>query len=146
MRNYTGGIPSYKWNTIQAILSSYENMKKEYAQRTSSILLSSPSPPDGQPKGTNISDTTGDKATALNSPFMVRLLANIIAVETAFEKLNKVEQEFVRQYFFEGRRYIDCDIRVRQRNRKIKYLSVRTLSNICKRVVYAVGRELGEIE
>lgn len=146
MRNYTGGIPSYKWNTIQAILSSYENMKKEYAQRTDSILLSSPSPPDGQPKGSNISDTTGDKVTQLNSPFMVRLLANIIAVETAFEKLNKVEQEFVRQYFFQGRRYIDCDIRVKRKNRKVVCLSERTLSSICKRAVYAVGRELGEIE
>jgi hypothetical protein len=120
-------------------------MRKEYAQRTSSILLSSPSPPDGQPRGTNLSDTTGDKATQLNSPFMVRLLANIIAVETAFENMDKAEQEFARQYFFQGRRYIDCDIRVKRKG-KIVILSVNTLSRVCKRIVYTVGKELGEIE
>lgn len=122
-------------------------MKREYAQRTSSILLSSPSPPDGQPKGTNLSDTTGDKATQLNSPFMVRLLANIIAVKTAFEKLNKVEQEFVRQYFWQNRVYADCEIKVKlKKSRRIVYLSVRTLKRKCQRIVYVVGIELGEIE
>lgn len=147
MRNYTGGMPSYKWNLIQAILSSYENNVKEYARRTSSILLSSPSPPDGQPKGTNLSDTTGDKATQLNSPFMVRLLGEITAVETAFENMDKVKQALVKQYFWEGRLYIDCDIKVKlKKSHKTVCLSIRTLKRKCVEVVNEVGVELAKVK
>ena len=147
MRNYTGGIPSYKWNLIQAILSSYDTMRKEYVRSTENILLSSPAPADmgSHRRTSDTSDTTGNKAVNLNSPFMQRLKANIIATEKALDKLNEVEMAFVRQYFFQGRRYIDCDIRVKRKG-KIVILSVNTLSRVCKRIVYTVGKELGEIE
>lgn len=149
MRHCTGGILSYKWNTIQAILSSYETNKITYAEWTNSILFSSPSPPDmgSHRRTSNTSDTTGDKATQLNSPFMVRLLGEIIAVETALENMDKVKKEFVKQYFFEGRLYINCEIKVKlKKSRKVICLSVRTLKRKCVEVVNEVSVELAKVK
>ena len=112
-------------------------MKIEYTQQVNSILQSSPSPPDiaSHRKSNDTSDTTGDKATQLNSEFMTRLLEKIIAVETVYLRLPGVEQKFIQQYFWEGRRYLDCET----------YMSVATMKRAKHKIVYYVGVELKEI-
>ena len=110
-------------------------MKTTYTEQVNSILLSSPNPSDGQPKGNNTSDTTGDKAVRLNSEFMTRLLEKIIAVETVYFRLSGEEQKFIRQYFFEGRRYLDCDV----------FYSERAMHNIKHKIVQDVAILLKEI-
>ena len=43
----------------------YHDRKKEYTARRVALLLSSPAPSDGQPRGTDTTDTTGGKGQKL---------------------------------------------------------------------------------
>lgn len=61
MRNYKlkrSGLPPHVYGWVMATIEGYEMMKIEYDE----ILEKSPAPPDGQPRGGNMSKTIEESA------------------------------------------------------------------------------------
>ena len=149
MRNY---IPDkyadnkWIWNTTQAILSTYETMKHDFDTRREEILHSSPGPPDGQPKGANDTDSTISKVMQLDSKYLRGLDWRIKAIESALEKMTRVEREFTKQYFWEWRTLAQCNIKRKYKNGNIVESSEGYLSHVKGRVISKVAIELGYIE
>lgn len=51
--------------TVAGWMLYYHQRKREYVQARAGVLLSSPAPADGQPRGTETTDTTGRKGSKL---------------------------------------------------------------------------------
>lgn len=137
MRNYTPKkIPDRSY--IIRIIKNYPNLKYTYTEAANSILLASPNPPDkgSHRKSNNTSDTTGDRVIKLSEPHMQRDLEKIQAFEVVYDKLGGDGKKFIREHFWKGKCFRDCDV----------YYCERTLSDIRGKFIQDVAIQLGEIE
>jgi hypothetical protein len=73
---------------------------------------------------------------------MQRLCEKIEAVEKVFESSSEIEQEIIKQYFWEHKTYLQCDVL----NKKGEYLSERTIARKVRDIITGVGLLLGELE
>ena len=79
---------------VKGWLLWYAERKRECEQRRDSILYASPGPPDGMPRGTEVSDPTGRKGAKLGD--LETDLAWICLVEEVESKLPPKMQIFLR--------------------------------------------------
>ena len=103
------------------------------------ILDSSPLPPDGQPKGTALSNPTEKKAIALWSNIgIVALQRSINAVEQTIKELDQTHKDVFEQIYINGRRdiYKLCDELC---------ISEPTLRRKKSNIVMLTGKNLGVI-
>lgn len=133
-------IPPSSWRIIETIVIRYPEKKQEYKTILEQILDSS-SYNDGQPKGNSISNQTEGVVLKLNSPRILRMEAEVDAVEKAFEQMNYEAKDLIEKRFWSegGRRKTPyCYLHN-------IYMSERTMQNIVHDFFEIVGKEMGEI-
>ena len=132
-------IDAVIYRYIEHELYNYERYKKELELERQAILDSSPLPPDGQPKGTALSNPTEKKAIALWSNIgIVALQRSINAVEQTIKELDQTHKDVFEQIYINGRRdvYKLCDELC---------ISEPTLRRKKSNIVMLTGKNLGII-
>lgn len=124
---------------IEHELYNYQRYKKELELERQAILDSSPLPPDGQPKGTTLSNPTEKKAIALwNNIGIVALQRSISAIEQTFSELDEEHKKVFIEVYEKKRKdwyWIGRDLGMAERT------IMRKKSNI----VMLAGKNLGII-
>ena len=138
--NYTK-IPKDSWAIIEKILRRYPEQKREYENRREMLLDSTPYN-DGQPRSNYTSNRTESAIVKINSPHMQRMEREILAVEKAYNALQCDEQKKVIRL-----RYWTCHWRniPYNRLRGVEYSEIQ-MKRITFKVIWKIGKELGEIE
>ena len=126
------------YNYIDYELSNYKFYEKNIENIRKDILVASPPPPDGQPRGNKTSDPTADKVIQLNTPMAIyRMEYNKDCIERALKKLDIYHNQF-----FE-KNYKDNDDKIKICNEWP--MSERTYYRMKKRIIEYVGKEMGLI-
>ena len=124
---------------IEHELYNYERYKEELELERQAIFDSSPLPPDGQPKGTALSNPTEKKAIALRSNIgIVALQRSINAIEQTYSELDEEHRKVFIEVYEKKRKdwcWIGRDLGMAERT------IMRKKSNI----VMLAGKNLGII-
>lgn len=115
-------IPKDVYSRCVGIAKSYYLLLARKREIEREILLSSPPPSNGMPKGGRISDSTGDKAERLLRR-KAEIERKIAAIQAAMEALrDETEREFIRKNLFDripmGYFYTPMSIETCKRTRK----------------------------
>lgn len=97
---------------IEYELYHYEQYKKDIETERELILESSPSPPDGQPRGTSLSNVTEDKALRLTgSVSIAKMERTIRAIDRTLLHLTDTHRQLFNKFYARQRkdRYKMCD-------------------------------------
>lgn len=127
---------------IEFELYHYEQYKKEIQLERERILDASPCPPDGQPKGNQVSNPTQDKGIRLiegpTSVAVLKMERVIEAVEGSLKRLSPDHSKIFRMIYINGRkdRYGMCDD---------IHVSYETFNRYKNDIVKNVGKDLGVI-
>lgn len=128
---------------IEIIIRRYPYKKKEYEEYIADILAAGPaeitvgcvSKDYSRPQS-----VVEAKALKINSAYAERLKKQIDAVEFAYNGLNEAEQRLVRERFWKDRKRNTPYLQIKS----VSY-SERQMHRIVRRLIYQVGRYLGEI-
>lgn len=124
---------------IEFELYHYEQYKKEIQLERERILDASPCPPDGQPKGNQVSNPTQDKAVKLLvSPSLAHMERTVASVDNALSVLSDRHKRIFEMVYVKKRRD-------RYRMSDDMYISYDTFNRNKNEIVCAVGRELGVV-
>lgn len=128
----------YKY--IEYELYHYEQYKKDIQLMREEILEGSPMPPDGQPKGSELSNSTESKAIKLNSSVAImRMEKTVAAIEQTIKRLNDLQKTVFELVYIAGRkdRYKMCDE---------LHISIETFKRCKQTIILSTGTELGIIK
>lgn len=132
-------IDAAVYRYIEHELYNYQRYKKELELERQAILDSSPLPPDGQPRGTVLSNPTEKKAIALWSNIgIVALQRSINAIEQTYSELDEEHRKVFIEVYEKKRKdwyWIGRDLGMAERT------IMRKKSNI----VMLAGKNLGII-
>jgi len=131
-------VPRWVKKKIENELYQYWDNKKELEEMQRDIIESSPEPPDGQPRGNNISNTTEQKAIKLRtSRSILAVERRLKYIENAIARLNEDEQKIFEIIFKE------------RHNQKMaetyRYISKDSYYNTYNKVIYFTAVEFGDI-
>lgn len=132
-------IDAAVYRYIEHELYNYQRYKKELELERQAILDGSPLPPDGQPRGTALSNPTEKKAIALWSNIgIVALQRSINAIEQTYSELDEEHRKVFIEVYEKKRKdwyWIGRDLGMAERT------IMRKKSNI----VMLAGKNLGII-
>lgn len=131
-------VPRWVKKKIENELYQYWDNKKELEEMQKDIIESSPEPPDGQPKGNSISNSTEQKAIKLRtSRSILAMERRLKYIENAVARLNEEEKRIFEIIFKE------------RHNQKMaetyKYISSDSYYNVYRKIIYYTAIEFGEI-
>lgn len=134
-------IERESWRIIEMIIRRYPDKKREYEEYISDIMSSSTGDDYiGIDSGNRPQSVTEAKALKMNSAYMDRIKKEIYAVERVYNGLRDEEQKVMRERFWS------------MRKKNIPYLKIRSASyserqmkRIVYKIIYQVGRIIGEI-
>lgn len=131
-------VPRWVKKKIENELYQYWDNKKELEEMQRDIIESSPEPPDGQPRGNSVSNTTEQKAIKLRtSRSILAVERRLKYIENAIARLNEDEQKIFEIIFKE------------RHNQKMaetyKYISSDTYYNVYRKIIYYTAVEFGDI-
>lgn len=131
-------VPKWVKKKIENELYHYWDNKKELEEMQRDIIESSPEPPDGQPRGNSVSNTTEQKAIKLRtSRSILAVERRLKYIENAIARLNEDEQKIFEIIFKE------------RHNQKMaetyKYISSDTYYNVYRKIIYYTAVEFGDI-
>ena len=133
-------IEKDSWRIIEIIIRRYPYKKKEYEEYISDIMAAA--------SGENITESedysrpqsvTEAKEMKISGVYPERLKKQIDAVEFVYNSLNEVEQKLMRERFWKSRQNTPYT-----KIRGVNY-SERQMQRIIHKIIYQVGRYLGEI-
>lgn len=137
-------IEKDSWRIIEIIIRRYPYKKKEYKEYISDIIMSQPaanvSYPDPE-EYTKPQSVTEAKALKLDNEYAEKLKKQIEAVELVYNNLNEVEQKLMNERFWKDRRKNTPYLKIKG----VSY-SERQMKRIVYKIIYQVGRYLGEIK
>lgn len=131
-------VPRWVKKKMENELYQYWDNKKELEEMQKDIIESSPEPPDGQPKGNSISNSTEQKAIKLRtSRSILAMERRLKYIENAVARLNEEEKRIFEIIFKE------------RHNQKMaetyKYISSDSYYNVYRKIIYYTAIEFGEI-
>ena len=131
-------VPRWVKKKMENELYQYWDNKKELEEMQKYIIESSPEPPDGQPKGNSISNSTEQKAIKLRtSRSILAMERRLKYIENAVARLNEEEKRIFEIIFKE------------RHNQKMaetyKYISSDSYYNVYRKIIYYTAIEFGEI-
>lgn len=131
-------VPRWVKKKIENELYQYWDNKKELEEMQRDIIDSSPEPPDGQPRGNSVSNTTEQKAIKLRtSRSILAVERRLKYIENAIARLNEDEQKIFEIIFKE------------RHNQKMaetyKYISKDSYYNTYNKIIYFTAVEFGDI-
>ena len=134
-------IERESWRIIEMIIRRYPYKKREYEEYISDIMSSSTGEEYlGIGESNRPQSVTEAKALKMNSTYMDKIKREIYAVETVYNGLRDEEQKVMRERFWT------------MRKKNVPYLKIRTASyserqmkRIVYKIIYQVGRIIGEI-
>ncbi|MFT9498264.1 hypothetical protein [Anaerosolibacter sp.] len=129
-------IPREIYNYINFELLHYEEYKKQLEFERERILESSPAI-DGQPRGTEISNSAQQKAIKLTDSMTIMYLERTIrSIDKALISLTNTHKELFDKWYIKGRKdlYSMCDE---------LGISDRTFYRYRKEIIMLTGKELG---
>lgn len=131
-------VPRWVKKKIENELYQYWDNKKELEEMQRDIIESSPEPPDGQPRGNSVSNTTEQKAIKLRtSRSILAVERRLKYIENAIARLNEDEQKIFEIIFKE------------RHNQKMaetyKYISKDSYYNTYNKIIYFTAVEFGDI-
>lgn len=131
-------VPKWVKKKIENELYHYWDNKKELEEMQRDIIESSPEPPDGQPRGNSVSNTTEQKAIKLRtSRSILAVERRLKYIENAIARLNEDEQKIFEIIFKE------------RHNQKMaetyKYISKDSYYNTYNKIIYFTAVEFGDI-
>ena len=135
-------IERESWRIIEMVIRRYPDKKREYEEYISDIMGNSSR---GEFMGCVISSSpqsvTEAKVLKMNSAYMDHIKKEIYAIEKVYDGLREEEQKIMRERFWTDRK------------RNIPYLDIKTanyserqMKRIVYKIIYQVGRILGEVE
>ncbi len=134
-------IERESWRIIEMIIRRYPYKKREYEEYISDIMSSSTGEEYlGIGESNRPQSVTEAKALKMTSTYMDKIKREIYAVETVYNGLRDEEQKVMRERFWT------------MRKKNVPYLKIRTASyserqmkRIVYKIIYQVGRIIGEI-
>lgn len=131
-------VPKLVKKKMENELYQYWQNQKELEEIQKEILDSSPNPPDGMPKGNNLSNQTEQKAIKLRTSRSILALERRLSyIDNAIARLNSDEKNVFEIIFKE---------RHNQRMAETyKYISKDTYYNVYNKIIYLAAVEFGEI-
>ena len=134
-------IERESWRIIEMIIRRYPDKKREYEEYISDIMSSSTGEDYiGNDSSNKPQSVTEAKALKMNSAYMDRIKKEIYAVERVYNGLREEEQKVMRERFWS------------MRKKNIPYLKIKSASyserqmkRIVYKIIYQVGRIIGEI-
>jgi len=131
-------VPRKVKKLMEIELYQYWDNKKELQELQIDIIEASPEPPDGQPKGNSISNSTEQKAIKLRTSRSIIILEKRLKyIENAIARLNESEKEVFKVIFKD--RYSQ------KMAETYKYISSDTYYNVYRKIIYFTALEFGEI-
>lgn len=127
-------IPRHVKTYITSELYNYENNKKMLQELQDQILNETGSSSDGQPKGTQISDTTYKKVERLTSSRSILIVTDKInKIDQAYNKLSQDEKEIAQMIFMKGYTQLYAETHY--------YISKRVYYNVKNKMIYLTAQE-----
>ena len=129
------------WRIIEMIIRRYPDKKREYEEYISDIMSSSTGDDYiGIDSGNRPQSVTEAKALKMNSAYMDRIKKEIYAVERVYNGLRDEEQKVMRERFWSMRKKNVPYLKIRSAS-----YSERQMKRIVYKIIYQVGRIIGEI-
>ena len=131
-------VPKWVKKKIENELYNYWDNQKELKELQNDIIDGSPNPPDGQPKGNSISNSTEQKVIKLRtSRSIIAVERRLKYIENAIARLNEEEKKVFEIIFKE------------KYNQKMaetyKYISKDSYYNTYSKIIYFTAVEFGDI-
>ena len=134
-------IERESWRIIEMIIRRYPDKKREYEEYISDIMSSSTGDDYiGVDSGNRPQSVTEAKALKMNSAYMDRIKKEIYAVERVYNGLRDEEQKVMRERFWSMRKKNVPYLKIRSAS-----YSERQMKRIVYKIIYQVGRIIGEI-
>lgn len=134
-------IERESWRIIEMIIRRYPDKKREYEEYISDIMSSSTGDDYiGIDSGNRPQSVTEAKALKMNSAYMDRIKKEIYAVERVYNGLRDEEQKVMRERFWSMRKKNVPYLKIRSAS-----YSERQMKRIVYKIIYQVGRIIGEI-
>ena len=134
-------IERESWRIIEMIIRRYPDKKREYEEYISDIMSSSTGDDYiGIDSGNRPQSVTEAKALKMNSAYMDRIKKEIYAVERVYNGLKDEEQKVMRERFWSMRKKNVPYLKIRSAS-----YSERQMKRIVYKIIYQVGRIIGEI-
>ena len=134
-------IERESWRIIEMIIRRYPDKKREYEEYISDIMSSSTGDDYiGIDSGNKPQSVTEAKALKMNSAYMDRIKKEIYAVERVYNGLRDEEQKVMRERFWSMRKKNVPYLKIRSAS-----YSERQMKRIVYKIIYQVGRIIGEI-
>ena len=134
-------IERESWKIIELIIRRYPDKKKEYDEYVSDIMSSSTteeyigSSLDSKPQS-----VTEAKALKMTSAYMDKIKKEIYAIEKVYKGLKEEEQKVMRERFWTNRKKNVPYLKIKSAS-----YSERQMKRIVYKIIYQVGRIIGEI-
>lgn len=134
-------IERESWRIIEMIIRRYPDKKREYEEYISDIMSSSTGDDYiGIDSGNKPQSVTEAKALKMNSAYMDRIKKEIYAVERVYNGLRDEEQKVMRERFWSMRKKNVPYLKIKSAS-----YSERQMKRIVYKIIYQVGRIIGEI-
>ena len=131
-------VPNWVKNTIKTELYQFWKNQELIEELKQDIILSSPEPADGQPKGNATSNTVEQKTIKmLSSRRIIETERRVAYVQEALKRLNKEEQEIVKLIFKEKYNSTLAETQ--------KYITKDIYYNVYNKIIYYTAQEFGYI-
>ena len=134
-------IERESWRIIEYVIRRYPDKKREYEEYISDIMSNTTGE---EYQGTGESDKpqsiTEAKALKMTSAYMDKLKKEIAAVEFVYNGLTDPEKKIMRERYWTDRRRNVPYLKMTQNS-----YSERQMKRIVYKIIYQVGRYLGEI-
>lgn len=138
-------IEKESWKMVEIVIRRYPENKRRYADYLDVVMRTSARAAVGaeieDKDYTKPQSCVEDSALRMNSAYADRVKKEIEAVEFVFYGLRPAEQRLIKERFWKDPEKITPYLKVQN----VAY-SERQMKRIVRRVIYQVGRYIGEIE